>query len=357
MGSDIPAGTVRLYHEAVRGRVGVDPAETRFYTDPDPNRPQPRRSPLQGLRQSLLRNLGIKITSLVLAVAVYAHVYARQEQETVLRLPLVLEGLPAGLAYRGDVAEYLRVRVRAKGSDLIRLRAQPPRVVIPLAAARPGLLQRPVTTGDVVFPNKVDAAVIALVEPMVLSLQIEPIVTACLPVAVVLRGTPASASVRYGAARVWPETLTVSGPAGLISTLDSARTEELNINGRAESFGASLRLALPAGVHARTEQVAVRVPIVPLGRQTYGPFAVALPPGLRASWRLAPDSVSVRLGGPRTVLESVRASDLRVHGEPSGPLEEGMHVRLDAILPLSMRNQVRVESFEPGTVELRRRVP
>jgi hypothetical protein len=312
---------------------------------------------LQGLRQTLLRNLGIKITSLVLAVAVYAHVYARQEQETVLRVPLVLEGLPEGLGYRGEVAEYLRVRVRAKGSELIRLRTQPPRVVIPLAQARPGLLQRPVTTSDVVLPDKVDAAVIALVEPTVLSLQIEPIVRVRVPVAVTLRGAPSSASVRYGATRVWPETLTVSGPAGLISALDSVRTEELDINGHAESFGASLRIVLPPGVLARTEQVAVRVPIVPRGLQMYGPFAVALTPALRESWRLTPDSVSVRLSGPRPALESLRTSDLRLRGEPSGPPQDGRPVRLDAVLPSSMRNQVRVESFEPGTVVLRRRVP
>ncbi len=312
---------------------------------------------MQGLRQTLLRNLGIKITSLVLAVAVYAHVYARQEQEAVLRVPLVLEGLPEGLGYRGEVAEYLRVRIRAKGSELIRLRAQPPRVVIPLAQARPGLLQRPVTTNDVVLPGKMDAVVIALVEPTVLSLQIEPIVTVRVPVAVTLRGTPASASVRYGATRVWPDTVAVSGPAELISALDSVRTEELDIDGRAESFGASLRIVLPPGVHARTEQVAGRVPIVPLGRQRYGLLAVVLPPELRESWRLAPESVSVRLGGPRTVLESLRASDLRLRGEPLGPPEEGRHVRLDAVLPASIRKQVRVESFEPGTVVLRRRVP
>ena len=312
---------------------------------------------MQGLRQTLLRNVGIKITSLVLALAVYAHVYARQEQEAVLRVPLVLDGLPEGLGYRGEVAEYLRVRVRAKGSELIRLRAQPPRVVVPLGRVRPGLLQRTITANDVVLPDKVDAAVIALVEPAVLSLQIEPIVAACLPVAVALRGIPASASVRYGAIRVWPETLTVSGPAGVITALDSVRTEALDISGRAESFGASLRIVLPPGVHSRTEQVAVRVPIVALARRMCGPLAVALPPGLRASWRPVPDSVSVRLDGPRTVIESLRATDLRLRGEPSGPPEDGRDVRLDAVLPSTIRNQVRVESFEPGTVVLRRRVP
>jgi hypothetical protein len=312
---------------------------------------------VQGLRQTLLRNLGIKITSLVLAVAVYAHVYARQEQETVLRVPLVLEGLPEGLGYRGEVEPYLRVRVRAKGSELIRLRAQPPRVVIGLAQARPGLLQRPITTSDVVLPDKADAAVVALVEPMVLSLQIEPLVTARLPVAVALRGTPAAGSVRYGATRVWPETLAVSGPVGLVGALDSVRTEELDINGHADSFGASLRILLPPGVHARTEQVAVRVPIVPLGSQGYGPLVVVLPPGLRESWRPVPDSVAVRLSGPRTVLESLRASDLRLRAEPSVPPGDGERVRLEAVLPSSIHNQVRVESFEPGTVVLRRRVP
>jgi hypothetical protein len=312
---------------------------------------------VQGLRQVLLQNLGIKITSLILAIAVYAHLYARQEQEAVLRVPVVLDRLPEGLAYRGEVEPYLRVRVRAKGSELIRLRAQPPRVVISLAQARPGLLQRPITTNDVVLPDKADAAVVSLVEPVVLSLQIEPLVTARFPIGVPLRGTPASASVRYGTTRVWPETLTVSGPAGLISTLDSVRTEELDIGGRAESFGTSLRVLLPPGLHSRTEQVAVRVPIVPLGHRGYGPLPVMLSPALRALWRTVPDSATVKLAGPRTVLESLRAWDLHLRAEPAGPAGEGGRLRLDAMLPSSVRNQVRVESFEPETVVLRRRVP
>ncbi len=310
---------------------------------------------MQGLRQALLQNLGIKITSLVLAVAVYAHVYARQEQETVLRLPLVLEGLPDGLGYRGEVDPFVRVRVRAKGTELIRLRAQPPRAVIGLAQARPGLLQRPVTTSDVVLPDKADAEIVSLVEPKVLSLQIEPLATVRLPIAVRLRGTPASTAVRYGATRVWPETLAVTGPAGLLTSLDSIRTEELDIGGRAESFGASLRLLLPDGVRARTEQVAVRVPIVPSARQDYGPLAVTLPPALRESWRPSPETVRVRVAGPRPVLETLRASDLRVRAEPAESLRDGGRLRLEVQPPPAVRGQVKVESLEPGTVVLHRR--
>lgn len=309
------------------------------------------------LRQALLKNVGIKITSLILAVAVYAHVYARQEQEAVLRAPLALAGLPEGLAYRGDVPEFVRVRVRAKGSELIRLRAQPPRVLVLLAQTRPGLLQRPVTTGDVVLPDKAEAAVVALDEPVVLSLQIDPLVTARRPIAVAVRGSPSTGSVRYGATRVWPETLAVSGPAELVQALDSVRTEELDIGGHSESFGASLRIILPPWVHARTEQVTVRVPIVPVGRQSYGPLAVTLAPGLRESWRCVPESVAVRLGGPRSVLESLRASDLRLRGELSGSPRDGSGVRLEAVLPPSIRGHVRVESIEPGKVVLRRRLP
>jgi hypothetical protein len=318
---------------------------------------KPRRLSVQGWRQTLLRNLGIKITSLILAIAVYAHVYARQEQEAVLRVPLVLEQIPEGLAYRGDVSEYVRVRLLAKGAELIRLRAQPPRVVISLARARPGLLQRPVTTGDVVLPDKADAVVLALEEPVVLSLQIEPLATARLPVKVAVRGVPAAGSVRHGSLLVWPESLEVSGPAGLLGALDSVPTEEVELSGHTETFGANLHLALPPGLHARPDQVVARIPIGTVGSREYGPIAVALPPRLRALWRPIPDSVMIRLSGPKNVLESVGTTDLRLRAEVSDPPRDGARVRLEAVLPFAIRNDVRVESYDPGTIVVRHRGP
>jgi YbbR domain-containing protein len=312
---------------------------------------------LQGLRQKLLRNLGIKITSLILALAVYAHVYARQEQEAVLRVPVVLDKLPEGLAYRGDVAEYVRVRILAKGAELIRLRAQPPQVVISLAQARPGLLQRPVTTGDVVLPDKTDATVVSLEEPVVLSLQIEPLFTARLPVKVVLHGVVAAGTIRHGSVLVWPESLSVTGPAGVLSAIDSVLTQTLDLDGHAETFGASLLLVLPPGVQARPDQVVVRIPIVPAGRQEYGSVAVILSSDLRESWRPDPEKSSIRLTGPKSLLESVRPADLRLRANLLDPPRDGARAQLEAVLPFSIRNQVRVESVDPETAVLRRRGP
>ena len=89
---------------------------------------------LERLRQKIFENLGIKITSLVLALAVYAHVYSQQDHTAVLQAPLVIEGLPPGMTYQGETPSSVKLRIRATGSDLFKLRAQPPKVVVNIQA-------------------------------------------------------------------------------------------------------------------------------------------------------------------------------------------------------------------------------
>lgn len=310
---------------------------------------------MRSLRKTVLENLGIKIASLVLALLVYAHVYSQQEQVAALQVPLVLEGLPRGLTYRGEVPASVHVRIRAPGGELLKLRAQPPRAVIRLSGARVGLLQRPVTTEDVVLPPESDARVEAVEDAVVLSLNIEPVETAGLPVAVRLRGTLADGFVRYGPIRVYPETLTVNGPSGVIGSMDSIRTEDLDLTGRSETIGESVRIQLPVGARARTDRVLVRIPIVPLLRRTFGPLRVWLPPEMRGGWRVEPDSVRVHLAGPRPVIEPILATELRPRAVPSLPAGAEEMAPVQVSLPPSLRGQVQVEATEPPVVLLVRR--
>lgn len=275
---------------------------------------------LQRLRQNLFHNVGIKIASLVLAMAVYLHVYSIQDRTTILQIPLSVEGIPRGLAYRGEVPSHVRVRLRGSGGELLKLRAEPVRAVVRLTQPRVGELQRPVTTADVELPAEAAVLVEALVEPVTLALSIEPIASAVRPVAVRFRGLPSEGFVRYGAIRVFPETLRVSGPAGLIAHLDSIPTEEIDLNDRSETVGESVRLRLAEGVECRSDHVSVRVPIVPLLRRSFGPLRVSLPPEFRSNWSIDPESVRVRLVGPKPLLETLSGQDLRPRAVPSLPV-------------------------------------
>jgi hypothetical protein len=310
---------------------------------------------LQGIREKVLRNLGIKATSLFLALLVYAHVYSQQERSTVFEIPLIVEGLPRDLTYRGDVPSHLRVRVRARGGELLKLRTQPARAVVRLNATRAGQFQRPVTTEDVVIPPGSDVRVESIVDPVVLALSIEPLTSRHVPVAVRVRGEPAEGSVVYGPVRAWPETLAVAGPAAVISALDSIWTEEVSLDGRSESFGGTTRVELPDGVRARTDRVTVRVPIVPRSQRSFGPLRVSVPPQLRGEWSIQPESVEVRLSGPKPLIESIAASDLRPRAVPSLPVGSEDVVPVQLGLPPQIGSHVEIEAVEPSFVTLVRR--
>jgi hypothetical protein len=307
------------------------------------------------LRQTLLHNLGIKITSLVLALAVYAHVYARAEQAVVLQLPVAIEKVPEGLAWRGDVPRRIAVRMRVRGVELIKLRAQPPRVVIPLEHAREGALQRAVTVGDVVLPPKSEATPVELVQPVVLTLHLEPLVRAVRPVSVPLRGRPQSGWVLSSPPRVEPETLTISGPASLVAPLDSVPTEALVLDHRGTGFETTLAVRPPAGMRARLERVSVRVDLEESSGVTLGPLAVGMPAGWPRGWGLEPESVLVTLSGPARALSELRLRDIRVRLLPGVAAVPDRPAPVEAIVSNGDRRRIRVERLDPPAVHLRRR--
>jgi hypothetical protein len=304
------------------------------------------------LRQSVFSHLGIKATSLILALAVYLHVYSGQDRTTVLNLPVRLEGLPPTLTWRGEIPREIRVRFRGKGRELFKLRADPPSAVVHLSQPRVGLLERPVTTADVALAPEIDAVAEALIEPVVLSLSIESRRSVCLPVAPRFRGAPPEGFMRYGVARAWPETLTVSGPAGLVTPLDSIRTEEIDLSGRSESSGESVRLLQPDGIQMRIDRVSVRIPIVPVMHQDFGPLRVGLPPEIRRSWSVEPESAVVRLSGPKSLIETLGGSLVRTLAVPSLPVGEDDVVPVQVILPSALRGYLSIERITPSSVVL-----
>jgi len=211
------------------------------------------------LRQALLQNLGIKITSLVLALAVYAHVFSKEERVMVLACPIVIEELPSGLTFAADLPSDVRVRVRARGGDLLRLRGKTPQVVVHLKDARPGLLQRPLTAEDVVFPAGFRAQADGMVEHTILSLEIERLRRKTLPIRASIAGAPGPGLVIAGRPRLWPDTVTVRGPESLFKGVDTLHTEEIQLNGRTTGMEEVVEVKVPSGLHP--ERVTARVRI------------------------------------------------------------------------------------------------
>lgn len=273
------------------------------------------------LRQTLTHNLGIKISSIILALFIYAYVFSREEHESVFPVTVTLAGLPDDLTYQGEVPERVRVRIRARGIDLVKLRAQPPRAVIELKEASPGQLQRPVTTADVRIPNGNLAQVRSIVDQPVLRLHIEPLIRRRVPVLATVAGTPAEGAVLSGVIDVDPDSVEVRGPASLLEAIETLRTEEIDLDGRSSTVEESALIRVPDDLWVAVDEVRVEVPIELVERQVLGPVPVGLPPALGLAWTTQPESVRVRVQGPPSLLEALAPGEIEVRALPRQPIE------------------------------------
>jgi YbbR domain-containing protein len=133
----------------------------------------------------------------------------------------------------------------------------------------------------------------------------QEIATRTVPVVPQLTGTPAT-GYRVTSVAVEPLIVTVNGEASVVSQIQSASTEPIDITGRTSDLEAEVGLALPNGVSVSDSTVRVMLTVAQeTGSQTYG-VGVALSgeqPGF--SYTVSPDHANVTLGGAVATLASI----------------------------------------------------
>ena len=73
------------------------------------------------LRRMVLNNLGLKVSALAIALALWAAYNSEPVVETGYSAPLLLVNVPAGLEVEGEVPSAVRLRVRGRLARLRRL--------------------------------------------------------------------------------------------------------------------------------------------------------------------------------------------------------------------------------------------
>jgi hypothetical protein len=73
------------------------------------------------LRRMVLKNLGLKVSALAIALALWAAYYSEPVVETGYSAPLLLVNVPAGLEVAGEVPATVRLRLRGRLARLRRL--------------------------------------------------------------------------------------------------------------------------------------------------------------------------------------------------------------------------------------------
>ncbi len=268
----------------------------------------------------LTENLTLKLFSL--AVAVLLFLFVSVESATPVDVDFRLEYRTADdIMIVGKAPDKLHTTLQGpwatfRSFDINELKP----VVIDLTTAGPGSMRYSLDTTDVDPPGGMNVVAIT---PSEIELTLDRKVERQFLVQVDLIGRPAFGYV-LESNDVSPRRVRVNGPASLMQTIDHIYTRPLDIEGKTESFTTDLDLSPPRPpLFLRDRHVTVSVQIaeefVTRAFDNLPVRAADAPAGTRVT----PERVSIKLNGPRSLIESLDAKSLEPYIDVAPEFEAG----------------------------------
>jgi hypothetical protein len=289
---------------------------------------------MPSLKSIFFQDLGTKALALILALAVWVHVFSGQEREMTFRIPLSVAPLPPQLALAGEVPDELRLRVRATGAELVKLKTRSFDAQVTVEDPQEGNLQRPILGTDVRFPRGIRPAVVDILGPRLLNLAIEPVESRLVPVAIRFTAQIPQGQALVEPPQADPASVQLSGPRSVLAATDSVEIEPLQWQDRWGRLELPVKLRLPQGLSAESESVRVVLEVEPRRVERYGPLAIEVISSRPDSMsRLEPDSGTVIVNGAASVVDGIKASRVRMYTDLRG-LASGLQTApLQALIP------------------------
>ncbi len=192
------------------------------------------------LRGAVTRNWPLKLTAVALSVILWIVVAAEETTSELVGVRLDVD-VPPSLAL-AKPAPPVRAIVTGPGRELIKLYAAPLviRASLP-ATASPPRHPLAIAPHDVQVPRGVQVT-IQDVEPRQVEIEVDRFARRLVPVA--LRGVvePESGFALSGRLSLTPRAVEVSGPRGIVFSLDSVFTEPVEVRGVTDAFERTVAL-------------------------------------------------------------------------------------------------------------------
>lgn len=223
-------------------------------------------------RRLFLRNLGLKLFALAIALGVWFALSGQRRErisERSYRIPLSLINIPARTMVASALPGGVDVRVRGPFTALRQLEPEKLEAVIDLRNAPPGERLYRFAPEDINVPPEVEIIAIA---PSEVRVALDRVGEKLLPIVPALSGDVAAGS-QVVDVTADPRIARVMGPATVLEKMTGVGTEPISLANRAATFSATTTVypGVP-GVRVREGQVVdVTIRIGPIATRTPGP--------------------------------------------------------------------------------------
>jgi len=306
---------------------------------------------MKSLREMLLANWGLKLTSIFLAFFLWLAVQGEPPAERVVTIPLEVV-LPPDMEITGERPNTVDVTLRGSPSSM-GLQQRLPTCRIDLQDQGEGIHVETLTPENVRLPRTSGIMVVSI-RPARVRLVLERTISREIPIRVT-RGDPPLTLEVYGVS-VTPPTATIIGPRSHVERVREVRTESVPLSNQKESFRTLVRLAV--------EDSLIHV-------EPMGPVEVAVQLGVRRQLHtvtrvpltaddpevtVIPSRVTVSVLMPATTERTLGAADLdaRVTTRGVGPGLKSFQAKPEVKLKVPAGPGVSIMEIKPAEVTVRR---
>lgn len=178
------------------------------------------------IRDFFTNNIGLKISSLVVAVLLWFFVILSGRVEISMDIPVTFTSIPQNLEVF-DAPDTISVDIKGQERIIKNLKKNEVRAVIDLHDAKAGRAFFTVSKNNIKLP---ESLVVTNIDPETVSLKIETQLNKTVSVKPAVAGLPEKGFVITDVTVV-PDKVVLEGPTSVISKIYTVKTEPLDING------------------------------------------------------------------------------------------------------------------------------
>lgn len=288
------------------------------------------------MRLNPLSNFPLRLGAVLLALLLWVHVATNKSYEYNLEVPVRVQNVPDGLVLTSEFPQFVNVRVKGTGKQLLSLLSRDAELTIDISDAKEGTMRRELGFADVaaLFDGSYDD--LELMSPRVMTLKLEREIERRLRVEPNLFATAAEGFVIMNEPAAEPASVTAVGPVSVFRHLESLSTEPKDLKDLTESVTETLRLVVPDTLRIRVDSpvVLVSITVDRLERKAFPWIGIVPPRGFNTrQYGFEPDSLTLLLGIPRSLLDSVSEEDIRITFSVPGNLTDSLKAALQYTLP------------------------
>jgi hypothetical protein len=268
-----------------------------------------------GFLRFILRNLGLKMVGLILALLLWFHVATNQEYDIELAYTLEYVNLSDSLLLTVPPTEAIGVQVRGSGKQLLRLWWSDRMWDVDLSGAETGEVGIDLWANDVPRFGIENIDVLGLAQPGHLTLWLDVAATKTVPVRTDEIFTISRGYIGAGPLTLTPDSVQLHGPRSLLAGIESLTLEPIDREEWSESIDEETAVSLPLAynVVCTPTRVRVRKTVEPLVTRAYDSLPVAIIPSEpNGNCTVDPSWVSIEIGGPASRMVYLTSDSVKV---------------------------------------------